>query len=597
MRKIRILGIAPFSGIKILMDTISQKRDDIEADVYIGNMDTGLSIARKYCKDGYDIIISRGGTAELIEKANLLPVVNIQTSVYDIFRTIRLANTSQKKYALIGFPSITQNAVFLKEMLQTDLPIHTVHNAEEAKTKLFEVIQSGYDFAICDVITNALASQYNLPSILINSGEESIIAAYDIAVQIVTQRMDLSEQNSLYGKVIDNSPLSVIIYSADKQVYYHSLITPVPDNINNILVNKIDSVMETGLQKFYFEYSGLLYSIQAKKILLSGKTLISYYINTRKVPLNLNKNGIRYTNWDQAQNDLHNSFCSIAGINNINQDILDRYLSSSLPIAVIGSPGTGKTAVVNYIYTHSPRSNAPMSIIDCSKINEKMWDFLTKNNSSPIGDTNTTIYFKNMRSLKEKQFIELVDIIDDLKLHNRNLIIFSFNSLYDNTLEELDQYAINKLHCLTITTSSLSENLEDLPDIISLYLNHLNILYGKNIIGIEPEGVHALQHFHWSYNYDQLMRVLNELALSSSTSTILARNVKQLLHKEAIAAGKYSAPAGFSTENKTLEEINLEIVRQAIVKAGGNQSKAAATLGISRTTLWRMLQKEPPAES
>ena len=43
--------------------------------------------------------------------------------------------------------------------------------------------------------------------------------------------------------------------------------------------------------------------------------------------------------------------------------------------------------------------------------------------------------------------------------------------------------------------------------------------------------------------------------------------------------------------NRTLEEINLDILCRVLAEEGGNQSAAAKRLGISRTTLWRMLQK------
>ena len=94
MRKVRILGIAPYEGIGILLESIAARRNDVSLDMYVGDMDDGASIAKKYAPDGYDIILSRGGTAELIQELQLLPVVDIPISVYDIFRSIRLADHS-----------------------------------------------------------------------------------------------------------------------------------------------------------------------------------------------------------------------------------------------------------------------------------------------------------------------------------------------------------------------------------------------------------------------------------------------------------------------------------------------------------------------
>ena len=80
MRKIRILGIAPYDGLAIQLRQEASLRDDIEIDVFVGDLEEGVSIAKRRFSDGYDIIISRGGTAELIDN-NGFPVIDIKISL------------------------------------------------------------------------------------------------------------------------------------------------------------------------------------------------------------------------------------------------------------------------------------------------------------------------------------------------------------------------------------------------------------------------------------------------------------------------------------------------------------------------------------
>ncbi len=592
MRKIRILGIAPYEGIATLMEHIASKRDDVDLKVFIGDLQNGAAIAKKYASEGYDIILSRGGTAEMIQALNLLPVVNISISIYDIFRSIRLADNSQQKYAIIGFPSITRNAIFLKDMLQSHMPVYTIHDSAETQNTLKELKAAGYEMVVCDVLSSSIAAYFNLTSILISSGEESITSAFDIAVQIVTQRLAISDENALYKEIIENEPYPVVVYTPDGTLFYQSLVTPLPENICNILKNKISSVIDTHPQKFHYEYSGLLYAIIGKKFTIKGKKLVVYYINKRKVPLVLSKNGIRYTNLEQAQNDFQNSFYRISNINSSCLGTLEKYLESSLPLAILGEPGTGKEALAKYSYVHSPLSSSPMSILDCAKFNEKLWNFLTCNHNSPLSDTNTTIYIKNIHTLSDDYFYELLNILDDLKLYRRNHIIFTIDTAPGEAVSERILKLINNLHCLTLETAPLTDNMNDLPNIISLYINHLNILYGKNIIGLEPEALTLLQSFHWSHNYDQFIRIITELVLSCVPPVITTAATKQVLKKET-GSPAFASEGTFSVDfsNKTLDEINLEIIRQILLEEGGNQSRTAKRLGISRSTLWRMLQK------
>ena len=136
MKKIRILGIAPYEAIKHLMQPSAAKRNNIELEVFIGDMEAGGNIVSRLPGQNFDVIISRGGTAELIRSLTPLPVVDIPLSVYDIFRSIKLAENYTSKYALIGFPNITRNAHFLCDMMQYNIDIYTIHNEQEAETKL-----------------------------------------------------------------------------------------------------------------------------------------------------------------------------------------------------------------------------------------------------------------------------------------------------------------------------------------------------------------------------------------------------------------------------------------------------------------------------
>ena len=594
MRKVRILGIAPYEGIGILLESIAARRNDVSLDMYVGDMDDGASIAKKYAPDGYDIILSRGGTAELIQELQLLPVVDIPISVYDIFRSIRLADHSQKKYAVVGFPSITKNAIFLKDMLQNHIPIFTVHDITEAQNTLRQVKELGYEMVVCDVIASSLASQFHLSSILISSGEESIASALDVAVQVATQRLVISDEKLFFEKMLENETVPVVVYTPDGRLFYQSTVTPLPENIRNILKNKLPSMTERSPQKFHYEYSGLVYAITGKVIPVRDTSYIAYYINMRKVPLVLSKNGIRYTNFEQAQNDFQNSFYRIANVSAPCFEAAEQFLESGFPIAVIGEPGTGKAALIKYIYLHSAMSSSPMSIIDCAKMNDKMWDFLTSNHNSPLSDTKTTIHIKNIHTLEDGAFYELLYILDNLKLYKRNLLLFTIEKRPEETLDARSQELINRLHCLTVCTAPLADNVRDIPNIVSLYINHLNIIYGKNIIGLEPAALAMLQEFPWEYNYNQLIRAVTELVLGAAAPVIPVYAVKQLLKKEKTSfapSAAVSGGTGIDVSDKTLEEINLAVIRHVLNEEGGNQSRAAKRLGISRSTLWRMLQK------
>ena len=103
--KTRILAIAPYQGLKEMINEAISDRDDLEMTIRIGDLANGLEIVRSYDLDDFDIIISRGGTAKMISANITIPVVEIEISVYDILRAIKLAENYSNRFAIIGYPA------------------------------------------------------------------------------------------------------------------------------------------------------------------------------------------------------------------------------------------------------------------------------------------------------------------------------------------------------------------------------------------------------------------------------------------------------------------------------------------------------------
>ena len=127
--KIKVLGIAPYEAMKTIMEKLARKRPQMDLDVYVGDLKKGVDIAQKYTQANYDVIISRGGTAEMIGKVTHIPVIEISLSVYDILRAMKLAENYSDKYAVVGFPGITGSAHLLCDLLQYKLDIVTTAKA------------------------------------------------------------------------------------------------------------------------------------------------------------------------------------------------------------------------------------------------------------------------------------------------------------------------------------------------------------------------------------------------------------------------------------------------------------------------------------
>lgn len=128
MEDIKLLGIAPYEELNNSMNVVGKQFPQIQADIYTADLTEGQQLASQLYQTGYDAIISRGGTANLIRKAVSIPVIDVSISIYDILGAIRLAENYTKNFAIVGYASITDKAHLLCDILGYNIEIHTLEN-------------------------------------------------------------------------------------------------------------------------------------------------------------------------------------------------------------------------------------------------------------------------------------------------------------------------------------------------------------------------------------------------------------------------------------------------------------------------------------
>ena len=268
---------------------------------------------------------------------------------------------------------------------------------------------------------------------------------------------------------------------------------------------------------------------------------------------------------------------------------------SRFPVLVTGEAGTGKDRAVSLLYEAGPMKNNPFYQIDCGALSQVEWNYLLSDRDSPLHKSDCFIYFKNLGALQEQAVSDLSEFFDTTDFLNQNIAAFSF-ILSSNADESHPAfvYLSNKLSCLTLKLKPLKEMREEIPGLASIYINELNTILGKHITRFEPKALSLLQDYDWIYNLDQFKRVLKELAVITTDSTITFNNTSKILNQEVSNISIKERRRYSVNLNKTLKEISFDIARLILEEEGMNQSAAAKRLGISRSTLWRLLKDGTP---
>ena len=588
-RKIKILGIAPYQSLKTYMEKVAQSYSDIELVTYVGDLEAGVKLSQQYMNDGFDIIISRGGTASLIKNFSTIPVIEIPLSFYDILRTLKLTSISDNECAIIGFENITKPAGVLCDMLGYKIKSITIHDARQAEAALYTLKSDGYKFVLCDVITETIARETGLNPVLITSGIESIQDAFDEAVKVCLFSESITEKYSILEEALQGQPSSTVILNENGDVIFSTYDS---ENISEMMSYLHEMVKDSKKFKDTKEFHMIennLYSITVNKTFYQNSAIFLFYIEPNPIPSGSSKYGLRYTDCTNMMNMYTNSFYSLTSSAKKMDKQISMLTNSNVPIMILGEKGTGKNQVAAKLYIDSTKNTNPYIIIDCPLINEKNWNFLTKHYNSPLFDKGNTIFISNIQALSDLKQQQLLSVIIDTNVHKRNRLIFSCSQTLNSQTSNPSLRFINYLTCATIFLPPLRELTSDIPSSASLYLNALNVELARQVSGFEPHALDLLRSYNWPENFEQLKRVLAELVLLSTNQLITTEITHEILEKEK---RQYVNSIRFNDDfdyNRPLNEMIQDIVKIVLDKCDGNQTRAAKQLGIGRTTLWRYL--------
>ena len=152
MNRVRILAVAPYEGMREVLASVAAGRDDVEVTTVVANMERGAAYVERCDQSRYDVIISRGGTARLIQEVADLPVIEIELTPIDIRNALSQVSGSNRKFAVAGFPSIVEAAATLSDILNMGIQIVTVRDDTEARSVLPLLRQQGVELLLCDMV-------------------------------------------------------------------------------------------------------------------------------------------------------------------------------------------------------------------------------------------------------------------------------------------------------------------------------------------------------------------------------------------------------------------------------------------------------------
>ncbi len=276
-------------------------------------------------------------------------------------------------------------------------------------------------------------------------------------------------------------------------------------------------------------------------------------------------------------------------------------------ILIQGESGTGKELIARAIHHRSDRRDKPFIAIHCAALTPTLLEselfghekgaFTGAVQSKPgrfeladggtlfldeVSEIPLSVQVKLLRVLQEQEF-ERVGGTRTIKVDVR--IISATNTdltqrVRENQFRE-DLYY--RLKVVTIEVPPLRERKEDIPLLVHAFIKESSQANKKEIKGITSRALSLLQNYDWPGNVRELKNVIESMVVLSRKDILTVEDIP-LYIKEAPSEEVVKIRLGVPWE-----EIEKELIFHALKKAGGNKSKAAELLGLSRRTLYRKL--------
>jgi transcriptional regulator, propionate catabolism operon regulatory protein len=600
---VKVLAILPYPGLRDLIQEKTRNVPGVEIQSIVADLKEALPFAEQAEELGYEVILSRGGTAELIRHSVSIPVVDIPVSGYDILRVLTLVKDSNVPTAIIGFENICTGASTVSNLLSFTLPIYPVQCEEEVAVTLDTAFDNGARVILGDVVTIKTAEALGYQGVLITSGPESVEKALEEIKQVYDIYKKGQEESGFFETILNAVPQGILVVGTDDKIKFVN----VPANRffkgQQNHLNGMD--LQTASPELYAYFAGIKKNglkfregnaelnnlAAAVTIEVMVWREISYFVVTIQ-ELSKGKDFLA-----SRPPLLMGSFSQISGSSSAILQVIKQAKAFALAdknIWISGEPGTEKSILAESVHMASERKAYSFFTINCGVLNDKRGDHLLFGSVEEAGlldlAAKGTVFIDQIEDLayssQERLWKKLKSgdmacrIIASSDLQMPTLLKSGFHK---GLAEEIAQFHVH--------IPPIRSRVEDMEGVILMLISAHNAKYGKQIAGVREEVLTKVKSYPWPGNTVELKTVIEEMLVLTDGHFVEMEQL-QLVSKrfeQTEEQPENRAPSSFFSG--TLKDMEKRMIERVLHEEGMNQSKAAKRLGITRATLWRKLKE------
>jgi DNA-binding NtrC family response regulator len=287
------------------------------------------------------------------------------------------------------------------------------------------------------------------------------------------------------------------------------------------------------------------------------------------------------------------------------------------PVLITGETGTGKSVVARTLHKVGSRSGKPFIDVNCTALPANLMEaelfgyergaFTDAKESKlglfeaaeggfifldEVGDLELSLQGKLLRAIEERT-VRRVGGIRDRRIDVRILAATNRNLEQEVQRKHFRDDLYFRLAVILLHLPPLRERGEDVLLLAEHFLQRFSMKYGKPVRRLAPDAREILLTYPWPGNVRELSHVIERAVLWSSEETLDLEHISlnTPAHRPSDGDQRVESQAATSAPVGDLMQWERTMIEQALRDAGGNQTKAAQRLGITRDTLRYRLKK------
>lgn len=285
--------------------------------------------------------------------------------------------------------------------------------------------------------------------------------------------------------------------------------------------------------------------------------------------------------------------------------LMERVAPSEANALILGEHGVGKEVAARWLHAASGRATRPMITVNVGGLSEGVFESelfghlkgaFTDAKADRMGRfelaDHGTLFLDEIANISPGQQAKLLRVLNTGELERvgssktrtvdvRVLSATNVDPRGEVAAGRFREDLLYRLNTIEIVIPPLRDRREDIPRLAAQFLQRHASRYRKPAGGFRPDAMEALLRYGWPGNVRELDHTIERAVLLADSAEIRAADLS--LAPQADAAARL--------DQLTLEEVEKVLVQKALARAGGNVTEAAKALGLSRSAMYRRLER------